>query len=381
MKKIAVLILLLLSWMFALSGTNLYVDNDAQIHGDLVVDGTSTFTGAQTFTGAGTFSGTVTTPKLTVSTNVLATLANGNVGIRTANPYTSLEVAGTGISTNAITVNGAVRIVGDSVEVGNLILSSNSGENLAIESGSASNADIAFRTADRSVNRAVLYVSNGENALRFQVALADAMLISSNGNVAIGNTNPKMKLDITGAIQATSINITAQPYIFAAFGGAVTGSMYTGSGNIFCTVNLNTNIADFGNGAGGSSVTFNFSTGVGVINEAGFYLFEAGAGIVYPAAIGQITMNIYITGNSVVGGYRQVFQNRTIEVAASAYQIMNASGFCYCYAGDTFALRVSASNSMYGGGATNQVVGYIGCLNPKGDLSPSPTWLRVSKLF
>jgi hypothetical protein len=114
---------------------------------------------------------------------------NGNVGIGTSTPVANLDVAGDGINTRRLSLAGKINDrTNDSPWYG---------------LGLSSFKTLCYEGTRRSVQLAGYYGL----LIRTNKGI---LAIHQNGNVGIGNSDPKTTLDVTGTIRATEIKVEAQ---------------------------------------------------------------------------------------------------------------------------------------------------------------------------
>jgi hypothetical protein len=176
-------------------------------------------------------------------TESLKILSNGNVGIGTSTPEVLLDVNGTLKATNIIVDDSLTSTNGNfttSLKALNPIFSGIlTADSAAITNNSTiSNAFIgdvghgatwaSFSHKDASSvdsygflhhsqgTSSFINIKSGDSAgyIGFRVDNIDKMIIKPSGNVGIGTQTPKAKLQVEGAILATSVNGEKPPMIF-----------------------------------------------------------------------------------------------------------------------------------------------------------------------
>lgn len=176
-------------------------------------------------------------------TESLKILPNGNVGIGTSTPEVLLDVNGTLKATNIIVDDSLTSTNGNfttSLTGRNPIFT---GEFLATTGAFSGNLKInntfigdvglgaewaSFSHKDAKSTSSYGFTQNPQGTysliniksgdansyIGFRVDNADKMVIKSNGDVGIGTTNPNAKLQVEGAIKATSVNGEEPPMTF-----------------------------------------------------------------------------------------------------------------------------------------------------------------------
>ena len=121
--------------------------------------------------------------------------SSGNVGIGTTSPDSKLHV-----------FNGEANITADA-DADDLIVENNGAAGITIGSSASSVGSIRF--ADSSQSRSgMVYYSHITNEMRFYTNQAQAMTISSTGNVGIGTASPDQALQVKGIIETQASNST-----------------------------------------------------------------------------------------------------------------------------------------------------------------------------
>jgi microcystin-dependent protein len=122
------------------------------------------------------------------NSSVLTLLRNGNVGIGTTVPQRTFHVHGNGVRVTG--VNPAISFDPDGTGVDHASLGA-----ATLDGGGLSGA----RPND------TILTGRSTGNLLFGVGFTERMRISSSGNVGIGTTTPGAKLDVNGAVKATTL--------------------------------------------------------------------------------------------------------------------------------------------------------------------------------
>lgn len=130
--------------------------------------------------------------------NVRVTFASsGNVGIGTTNPVAKLDVIGTistGISTRKVNIGGDD---GRSIEIG----IGNTSVSTYIDFHAADDVDGDYTARIErggGINGGFGFVNKGTGSFSFFAGVTEQLTITTGGNVGIGTTNPKVKLQVQG---------------------------------------------------------------------------------------------------------------------------------------------------------------------------------------
>ena len=144
-----------------------------------------------------------------VNTKFTIVPTTGNVGIGTDSPDRKLDVNGTAIIRDALTVGGDVEIYkgfdGDALSIQELT----AGVNFRTFNTTPTEWDVCSITGYIKSNSGtnsgypggMLFKTKPPSGGNPGGALVDRMVIDANGNVGIGTTNPQAKLDVTGNAQ------------------------------------------------------------------------------------------------------------------------------------------------------------------------------------
>jgi hypothetical protein len=171
------------------SKLNSATDNAANVTGTVAVanGGTGTTTGAITGTTALTFAAGGTNQNVTLTPSGTGkTILNGNVGIGTSTPSTSLEVGNAaGTSSGEIVINPQTN-------------SSEGGQITLKKSVSGSGTDWIIDQYGTTSSDARLRIFNS-------IAETNGITIMENGNIGMGSLTPSVRLQVNGDIIANSI--------------------------------------------------------------------------------------------------------------------------------------------------------------------------------
>ena len=203
--------------------------------------------------------------------------STGNVGIGTTSPQGKLHVASGNSGTTPFSA-------GDE-----LVVEGSGATGMTILSGTGSTGNIYFGSPVNNT-RGLIQYDHSSDFMRFQVAQAERMRITSTGNVGIGTTVPGTKLHIAADYGATgnaftieNTNVTNPQYYTFGFNSSFGGGkqlMINGSGSGVAGVNFgSSNFISVGSG----NVTFT-SGNVGIGTTApGTRLQVVGGGATIPA--------------------------------------------------------------------------------------------------
>ena len=191
--------------------------------------------------------------------------------------------------------------------------------------------------------------------------LGDSIIYQQAGNLGIGTTAPKAKLDVSGAVNvSTSFNLGGSPF---AFGSSANQNAFLGfAGNSAITGNFNTAV--------GSQALFSTTTGVGstAIGTDALFHNTTGSGV----AVGGSTLynNTTGTGNTAIGPYA-LGNNTTADwnTAIGQQALLNNTTGTFNTASGTIALEsnTTGNNNTAAGfsalmsnntGSNNTALGY-----------------------
>ncbi len=117
--------------------------------------------------------------------------SGNNVGIGCTTPTEKLAVAGDGLFTSNLTVQGSLSVLGDFTCLETTV-----------------SLTSAMDITNHGTGPALLVNQTGSNDIvNFQDDGTSAFYIEDGGNVGIGCTNPTQKLDVAGTVKATSLDI------------------------------------------------------------------------------------------------------------------------------------------------------------------------------
>jgi hypothetical protein len=228
------------------------------------------------------------------TTTQMTITAFGNVGIGTASPLSKLHVDGnSGIRISAASNSDYRGIIftaaaGDSTEYSSIKWQPNSGE---------------FRISANP--------SGFGGYMSFYSNAAEAMRITSSGNVGIGTTNPSNKLQVYGSQDSYLVNFTGSS------GGSARGltiGTFTSNGGGDCGVEFNAAINNTGYGA------FTFKGGTSEYLRI-THLGNVGIGTTNP------TVKLEVSGQAFVDKFQY---NQAIQISGSDLNGVTTAGF---YAG------------------------------------------------
>ena len=191
--------------------------------------------------------------------------------------------------------------------------------------------------------------------------LGDSIMYQLAGNVGIGTTSPKAKLDVSGAVNvSTSFNLGGSPF---AFGSSANQNAFLGfAGNSKISGNFNTAV--------GSQALFSTTSGVGstAIGTDALFHNTTGSGV----AVGGSSLynNTTGTGNTAIGPYA-LASNTSADwnTAIGQQALLNNTTGTFNTAGGTTALEsnTTGNNNTANGffalgynntGSNNTALGY-----------------------
>ena len=142
----------------------------------------------------------VVTDNLVTQREVMRILNNGNVGIGTASPDMLLSVRGT--DSTAVSSTTFYNFSFKGAELSNLSNTVNTVTGLALTGGSNRTSISAIGNVLESASLGALAFFTGGSGLSNTVP--ERMRITSGGNVGIGTTSPGYKLEVVGAVSAST---------------------------------------------------------------------------------------------------------------------------------------------------------------------------------
>lgn len=127
---------------------------------------------------------------------IVTVLNNGNVGIGTTNPISTLHVVTSGAPFTPDTASDDF-VIGSSAATG-----------ISIQSGSINSGRIVF-AIDGQIERGGIVYDHANSRMRFDTNnTANQMVIDQDGKVGIGTTDPQSKLAVNGMITAKDVKVT-----------------------------------------------------------------------------------------------------------------------------------------------------------------------------
>ena len=123
----------------------------------------------------------------------MAILANGNVGIGTSSPDTNLHIHKA--SAGSISAHSDAQLVVENSGVTAINLLSGASSHGLIQFGDSGDADKGVVGYDQATD--LMYIRTGGSNTKYFV-------VNGSGNVGIGSTNPGQKLDVVGAVSAST---------------------------------------------------------------------------------------------------------------------------------------------------------------------------------
>jgi len=192
----------------------------------------------------------------------------GNVGIGTTNPGGQLEVYQSQNSDTVLKINNptvgaaATAFLNAATDASNAYFGAGS----SIRSGNL--ADAAFIIAESNTSGGLVISTRAAAPIKFytnSTETLERMRIASDGNVGVGLTNPGVKLDVSGALRATSATITTVQNGIVMADGA--GNLYATSTAVATGIPIGTSgqtLRSNGTNWLANSTLFNDGTNVGI---------------------------------------------------------------------------------------------------------------------
>ena len=163
--------------------------------------------------------------ELFTQVDAISILPNGNVGIATNSPKSSLDINGS-LNTQSATISNALKAnsgyFSNTLTASGGLFSENAVVNTALigkvglgsEWSCFSHKD-APRTSKaygfthyKDGTWALMNIKSGNGHIGFRVDNEDKMIVNSAGNVGIGELTPKHKLHVNGSVQASDVNVS-----------------------------------------------------------------------------------------------------------------------------------------------------------------------------
>ena len=332
-------------------GRDVYIGGNETVAGDLTVNGGDIFTNATTFTLVNT---TATTVNFAGSaTTITIGVATGTTTIRSATTITNSTNA-ISTTTGALTVVGGVGI-GSDVYIGG---QTNVTKSIIPTNSSPSLGSLAYPFKDLFLSGNSLYVGN--------------LVLSSSGTTAtFANSSGTSNISVGALIVTTTTNATnTQPGALQVAGGVsigkdlyiggheiIAGDLWLNGGNIYTTATIfsliNTTATTVNFAGSATTITIGAATGSTTIGNAttltnttnatntltGALTVAGGVGIQKDLYVGG---NLNITGNETLTGDLEV-RGGDITTNQTTFNLLNATASTINFAGAGTAITIGTT--------------------------------------
>jgi hypothetical protein len=276
----------------------------------------------------------------------------GNLGVGTTNPTEKLDVVGNVIITGNLNVDNSTFFV-DSLNNRIGIGTSSPGSSLSVNGYITESTDSGTTYWNVVTQQDIGYASNqvplnqylgqlaflddfSPNGLRREGGGSDDVIVSSDGNVGIGTTNPTEKLEVVGTVKATTFSGTdvtvTGTVTAAAFAGPLTGNV-TGNASTATTLQTGRSI---------NGVSFDGSVDITIT----------------AATPNTLTRGTYLTGNNFNGSAATTWAvDATTTNTASKVVARDASGN---FSAGTITAALSGNATTATTLATGRTIGMTG---------------------